>query len=364
MVTKEQLEEMMAMLDRDGDGKVTKDEFMAPYKKLFPKVTDKDFNATWKKIDSSGDGVLQRKELAQYYGFSLDAKGGAGADDEMTDVQILEALQMQTALAELQSQAEARRENSPSSQKAEPKKESRRGSSGTIEARKKNSSGVVTVKMPSKTTFEIADPNILFLQACELGDMKDIENRLKEPGTTVRVEDDKGEMPLHKLARIGDIRMIQKVLELSEKEAHLKTDINWQDKNGKSPVFFAADFKKLEVVKLLLDRGADPKIENNNGWTVLHSAANANARDICEAIVLHSRVDVKIKKVLVNLKDRQGRTPLHIAAFKAHEDLVQFLLQHGADAGIADASGNTAGKLAGKSGRRKSKDLLDEACPP
>jgi len=359
-ITKDDLERMMEDLDADGNGTVTKDEFKVAYLKVFNKMTDKDFETQWKKIDADNSGSLSLEELAKYYGFSLSAlsRGGKG-DDEMSDEQILEALQMQTALAELEAEAKAKRENSPSNQKAMEPKVNRRGSAGTVEARKKNSSGVVTVKMPSKTTFEITDPNILFLQACDLGDCADISKRITD-GANVRIEDDKGEMPLHKLARTGSIDAVRKVLEATETAGCLKADINWQDKQGKSPIFYAAEFKKIEVVTLFLDRGAEPLLENNNGWTVLHAAANSNDEKICGAILLHQFVD---KKAQLNYVDRQGRTALHIAAFKAHENIVEFFLQHGADAACTDTAGNSASNLAKKSGRRKSKDLLDAALP-
>lgn len=355
-----QLKTMMSQLDEDGNGNVTKDEFRTPYKKLFPKTTDKEFDALWAKIDQDSSGTLELKELAKYYGYDLDKLKD---DQEMSDEQILEALQMQAALAELQAQAEAKRESSPSQQKADPtgaKKLSsgmnRRGSSSTVEARKKNSSGVVTVKMPSKTTFEVCDPHVLFLQACELGDEKDIKDRIAA-GANVRIEDDKGEMPLHKLCRIGSLDMVRLVL---DKSSELKTDINWQDKQGKTATFFAAENKKSDIVSMLLDRGADCMIENNNGWTVLHTAINADDETCTKTILLHQFV-TPLKKKLIDVADKQGRTALHIAGFKAEVNLVELLLQHGADATSLDVGGNSAGSLAKKSGRRKSKDLLDAA---
>ena len=50
---------------------------------------------------------------------------------------------------------------------------------------------------------------------------------------------------------------------------------------------------------------------------MLHSAVNANDEKVVAGILLHQFVDGPIKKELINIKDRQGRTALHIAAFKA-----------------------------------------------
>ena len=60
-------------LDTDHDGKVSKDEFYVPYKKLFPRVTDAEFDKVWTKMDSNGDGILQFNELAAHYGYDLES---------------------------------------------------------------------------------------------------------------------------------------------------------------------------------------------------------------------------------------------------------------------------------------------------
>ena len=88
--SKERFEEMMKLLDKDGDGSVDKEEYEAVYRKMYPNTTEEEFEGIWKKIDDDGNGSLSMQELAAYYGFNLDAETSA----EMTDEQILEALQV------------------------------------------------------------------------------------------------------------------------------------------------------------------------------------------------------------------------------------------------------------------------------
>ena len=185
---------------------------------------------------------------------------------------------------------------------------------------------------------------------------------------SARVEDDKGEMPLHKLSRYSNAKeVIREIIDRSSKTETAKTDLNWQDKQGKTPLFYAAEYGNKELVMLYLDRGADPFIENNNGSTVVHSAVNADKLEVVQDILLHPKVSpadgsTSIKKRLLNTTDKSKRTALHIAAFKSKEgEMVQLLLKHGADPSVQDANGNTSAKLANKTGRRKSKELLDEA---
>ena len=43
--------------------------------KLFPDLSEEDFETAWKKIDKDGDGNLSMAELAEHYGFDLSNDG-------------------------------------------------------------------------------------------------------------------------------------------------------------------------------------------------------------------------------------------------------------------------------------------------
>lgn len=94
------------------------DEYKLAYLKMFPDTKNEEYDAIWAKADADGDGNLTVEELAKYYGFSWDSE----MTTEMTDEQILEALQMQAALADLSVKKE---EEKPKEEKPkEPKKDS------------------------------------------------------------------------------------------------------------------------------------------------------------------------------------------------------------------------------------------------
>jgi len=396
-IDRDTFDQMMIALDKDGDGHVTKDEFKIPWMKLFPKLKDADFEKAWLKIDSNADGELSLHELAAHYGFNLSPsanRAGKGGDEEMTDEQILEALQLSATLADMQAEQEERKkakeaEEQRLKEEAEealkPKNRRgasnrrasstgsdgktgsdglRRGSTTGLSAmdreKKKTSSGVLTVKMPTKVTGADDDPDITFMQKCELGDQFGLKEALKSKEQVVRMEDDKGEMPIHKLARHGCVDIVREILDRCAKVDAVKTDLNWQDKQGKTAIFYAVEYGQTALVHIFLDRGADVMVENNNGWTVLHTAVNADQLECCQAILEHPRV-VPQKQRLLDACDRSKRQALHIASFKSREgEVVELLLKHGADASAQDATGNTGAKLAAKTGRRKSKELLEE----
>jgi len=388
LIDEETLFRIMEALDVDGDGDVSKEEFMVPWMKLFPKLTRADFDKVWKGIDRDESGTLSLPELASYYGFNLSPSAKRAGDQtaNMSDEQIMEALQMSAALQEIAAEKEARQKQKEQDELdavaaqlaaaqggrrgAGGRRNSagsdglRRGSVAPVQAidreKKKTLSGVSSVKMPTKVTQESEDPNINFMHMSELGDERAIMEALKNKAQMVRMEDDKGEMPLHKLSRQGCLEATRAIIDILIKTDSVKIDLNWQDKQGKTPLFYAIEYGHEKLVQLFLDRGSDCMIENNNGWTVLHTAVNTDKVEMAELILNHPKV-VPQKQKLLDYDDKSRRTALHIAAFKSKEgEMVALMLKHGCDPNAVDAGGNTGAKLAEKTGRRKSKELLEE----
>jgi len=77
---------------------------------------------------------------------------------------------------------------------------------------------------------------------------------------------------------------------------------------GLTPLHVAAGNGHLEVVQLLVERGANVSAQDVLGWTPLHVAAGNGHSDVVEFLIG--------KGVDVNAKDRYGRTPLHYAALR------------------------------------------------
>jgi ankyrin repeat protein len=72
-------------------------------------------------------------------------------------------------------------------------------------------------------------------------------------------------------------------------------------------------------------------------------------------------------KLLLQTEDKTGRRPLHIAAYKCDETIVQYLTkkcaEYEVDMAKKDSAGNTAGSLAGKTNRRKSREIIESYIP-
>jgi ankyrin repeat protein len=127
----------------------------------------------------------------------------------------------------------------------------------------------------------------------------------------------------------------------------------WLDENGATALFRASQSGDIELMKLLLSRGADPKIATVLGVTALHVAAGIgwvegityewSQQATLEAVKL--LVDLGLD---VNAQADTGRTALHGAAHKGRADVIQVLADHGAKLDVRDYGNtdNRGGKLA------------------
>lgn len=75
--------------------------------------------------------------------------------------------------------------------------------------------------------------------------------------------------------------------------------IDEQDDCGETALVMAIKVGRAEVVKCLLDRGADPAIPDDHGRTALHHAASINAADIVRMLLENS--DTEAGDVSLNL---------------------------------------------------------------
>lgn len=109
--------------------------------------------------------------------------------------------------------------------------------------------------------------------------------------------------------------------------------INHKDDFGFTPAHAAASQGADEVLKALIDAGADLTQAVNEIGTPLHCAVLRKSRTSIE-ILLAAGVDVEAK-------NRLGRTPLHLAMDIGRADLVSMLFKKGADPFVEDAKGSS-----------------------
>ena len=127
----------------------------------------------------------------------------------------------------------------------------------------------------------------------------------------------------------------------------------WLDENGATAFLRASQSGDIVLMKLLLDHGADPKIDTVLHVTALHVAAGIGW---VEGITYEWSPDSTLQAVKMlldlgldpNAQADTGRTALHGAGHKGRPDVVQVLVDHGAKLNVRDYGNtdNRGGKLA------------------
>eukprot|EP01006_Ploeotia_vitrea_P026463 TRINITY_DN59445_c0_g1_i1.p2 TRINITY_DN59445_c0_g1~~TRINITY_DN59445_c0_g1_i1.p2 ORF type:complete len:143 (+),score=25.62 TRINITY_DN59445_c0_g1_i1:320-748(+) len=111
-------------------------------------------------------------------------------------------------------------------------------------------------------------------------------------------------------------------------------DINKTNEDGKTALMFATSKGHVEVVKQLLQVGANANKADDYGQRPLHRAAGKGGVEMVQLLVETGKADV-------NVQDKNGDTPLHCAAMENNEQVGKFLLNNGADDGIKNKDGKT-----------------------
>ncbi|KAJ3564760.1 hypothetical protein NP233_g8076 [Leucocoprinus birnbaumii] len=169
----------------------------------------------------------------------------------------------------------------------------------------------------------LADPTLskdaqLLRVAVGLGAGKMVQDLIvdKIENGWIDVADSHGEQLIHLAASNGHDNVIRILL---DKGANIEAP----NKNSKTPIHLAALNGHAGVVNLLLDAGAKINARDSNGQTPIHLAA-ANGQDEMVKNLACWGADV-------NAQDDRNRTPVHLAAGHGHVKAVEALASNGAE---------------------------------
>ena len=122
---------------------------------------------------------------------------------------------------------------------------------------------------------------------------------------------------------------------------------------GMTPIMLAVLQAYTDMVKVLLENGANPSIANHEGFTPIHAASFRGSPKIVEMLLAHG---VEFDKAHTD-----GYIPFHRACFGAepgHTKVVQAFLEHGVDPYIRGSNG--ADCMALSKANRATQKLLAE----
>lgn len=155
---------------------------------------------------------------------------------------------------------------------------------------------------------------------------------------------------LHLISNFGTLTMAYLILS----RANSHNFVNLMDKEMRTPIMYSVAGKKHDILKLLCQSGADVTLKGPDGMTVLHLAAKSGNITATQIILENYRqvaTNSKLQK-FINTTDDGHWTALVWAAENGHGEIVNYLINLGADPNVCDSENNTvlhwaclAGKL-------------------
>jgi ankyrin repeat protein len=157
-----------------------------------------------------------------------------------------------------------------------------------------------------------------------------------------------GYTPLHLAAKQERMDVIELLIAKGAK-------VNSQDNDGWMPLHFAALKGHMNVVQLLLTKGAEVNAETFNSIddgnkTPLYLAAWKGRKDVAELLLA--------KHANVNARTQYGWTPLHSAANFGYRDMVELLLANKAEVNAKTNLGQMPLDLAARGGHKDVEEFL------
>ena len=193
--------------------------------------------------------------------------------------------------------------------------------------------------------------NMQLIQAAEAGDTVTVQ-RLVEQGADIDARDDRGRTPVMAATHGQRVDTVRALIQLG-------ADINIRDNRLDNPFLYAGAEGLLEILNLTIDAGADTTLTNRFGGTALIPAAERGHVEIVQTLLTRSDVNV-------NHVNNLGWTALLEAIVLSdggirHQQVVQLLIDHGADINIADKDGVTPLEHAQGRGFKEIERILNAA---
>ncbi|CAB0039173.1 unnamed protein product [Trichogramma brassicae] len=184
----------------------------------------------------------------------------------------------------------------------------------------------------------------LHLNLAKMGDSRKAAELLLRRGADPNFINDQGDTCLHIICSNDDDDDddIANMLFAICDEKHQIVEVNARDKEGRTPLHAAIFNSNINMIEVLLRRGANPNSADKSGHTPLHFVCLREYDDV-DLAKRFFEIGEKFNKPLeVDAQNNEGWTPLHAAIFKGNANLVELLLRKNADPNSLNKNGETA----------------------
>ena len=128
--------------------------------------------------------------------------------------------------------------------------------------------------------------------AIEAKNLSKVKRLISDPKVDINAKNKDGYKPLHRAVIQNDLEMIRLLIENG-------ADVNSkEDKYGATPLIVAAQLDHPEIAKLLIENGADINVKDYKGWTTLHKSTRRGSLEISKLLI-----EKKIMSILQIIKE-------------------------------------------------------------
>ena len=186
--------------------------------------------------------------------------------------------------------------------------------------------------MPSLTpAFDQGTLDAMLIGAAESGDPRAVL-LLLAAGANINATDERGRTAVMAATHANQVETVRVLIEAG-------ADINIRDDRLDNPFLYASAEGLFRIVQLTIEANADTRLTNRFGGTALIPAAERGHVDIVRELL--TRTDVDVDHV-----NNLGWTALLEAIIlsdggERHQQIVQILVDHGANVNLPDANGIT-----------------------
>ncbi|XP_065343629.1 serine/threonine-protein phosphatase 6 regulatory ankyrin repeat subunit B-like [Cloeon dipterum] len=226
--------------------------------------------------------------------------------------------------------------------------------------------------------YEERNSEVSLLLACKQKNWDKVKNLLESKNLSINRQDKDGKTALHYAAKEGNLGIVQQLLSQ-------RADVQLKDHNGWTALHYAILTNNQDLVQKLLDNGADIESKTNRKETALHLTAYKNFTGLTQKLIdcggdVNSKNDHGLTCVIfatvnrnrdllevllknnanVNAKTRfLGYTALQIAVFEDYPEILEKLVDFGADVNLKNDDGWTPLHFAARYKPELCQKLLD-----
>ena len=148
------------------------------------------------------------------------------------------------------------------------------------------------------------------IQSIRANDIITVRRLLDQSPEQVKESNEYGTTPLHEAAEKGNMEIVKLILDCG-------AEVDAKDKYLHTPLFKAVWFRHLEVVALLLKNGADIQIRDQNEHSLLHWVAFNGDQSMANLLVQYG--------IEIEVGNKEGKTPVDYAIRRGHHEVIEFL---------------------------------------